>query len=215
MPHTRAGACMIVSASFLHACLTVPTRGVAAGSYVFPSGSSTRILSHVAKSSSEALDLRNILVTGSTNTRMKWFHYVTFLKFFVYLLHCFTLITIEPFPAFSREGKKNRERLSPSSLGRAMLLAACQDESHRDSHNSLLRPARMPSVSAFSEACAVSASIICSSCKRSSSTVCSMRICTPSTEPGRIKGYGSRCLSRKPVRCHQTTQIARSSRSRF
>jgi hypothetical protein len=81
----------------------------------------TRILSHVAKSSSEALDQRNILCIGSTNTRMKWFHSVTFLKFFVYLLHCFSPSMIELFPTFSREERTNRERLSPSSLGRAML----------------------------------------------------------------------------------------------
>src|SRR5437870_1179359 len=63
-------------------------------------------LSHVGVWSSGALHIRNILGKGSTNTGMKWFHYVTFLKFFVYLLHCFTSSMIEFFPL--SPGKRER-----------------------------------------------------------------------------------------------------------
>jgi hypothetical protein len=74
--------------------------------------------------------------------------------------------------------------------------------------------ARMPSVSDSSAGYGVSASIICSSCMRSSSTACWARICTPSTEPGRIKASGSRFQGRKLDQCHHILQVARSSPSR-
>ena len=72
----------------------------------------------------------------------------------------------------------------------------------------------MPSVSGSWEVCDVSASIICSSCMRSSSTAYSMPMCSTSTEPGRIKASSSRFRSRKLSQCHQITQVARSSPSR-
>jgi len=73
--------------------------------------------------------------------------------------------------------------------------------------------ARMPSVSGSSAVYGVSASIICSSCMRSSSTACSTRICTPSTEPDRIKASSSRFRSRKLGQCHHIMKVVRSSPS--
>ena len=57
--------------------------------------------------------------------------------------------------------------------------------------------ARMPSVNGFWGVSVESVSIICSSCMRSSSTACSTPMFSTSTEPGRIKGSGSRFQSRK------------------
>src|SRR5258708_2725946 len=73
---------------------------------------------------------------------------------------------------------------------------------------------RMPSVSGSWEVYDVSASIICSSSMRSSSTGCWARMCTTSTEPGRIKGSSSRFQSHKLGQCHQIPKAARSSPSR-
>jgi hypothetical protein len=73
---------------------------------------------------------------------------------------------------------------------------------------------RMPFVNGFWAVYGVNASIICSSCMRSSSTACSARLCTTSTEPGRIKASSSRFRSRKLDQCHLIMKVARSSPSR-
>ncbi len=71
----------------------------------------------------------------------------------------------------------------------------------------------MPSVSGSWAVCDVSALIICSSCMRNSSTACSMRMCTISTEPDRIKASSNRFPSRKPDQCHHIQDVARFSPS--
>src|SRR5437764_3742857 len=73
--------------------------------------------------------------------------------------------------------------------------------------------ARMPSVSGSSAVYGVTASIICSSCMRSSSTACSTRICTPSTDPDRIKASSSTFRSRKLGQRHHIMKLVRSSPS--
>lgn len=74
----------------------------------------------------------------------------------------------------------------------ALLLGILTDLARSKSDLVITPRERMPSVSGSSAVYGVSASIICSSCMRSSSTACSTRICTTSTKPGRIKVSSSR-----------------------
>jgi hypothetical protein len=99
-----------------------------------------------------------------------------------------------------------------ASLGWASRGLRRQVESRFSKHPITFRK-RMPSVNAFSEVCDASVLITCSSCMRSSFNGYSTRMYATSTEPGRIKGPGSRFQSRKPGQCQQNTQVARSSLS--
>jgi hypothetical protein len=74
--------------------------------------------------------------------------------------------------------------------------------------------APMPSVSASWALCDVRASITCSSCMRSSSSVSSMPMWRTSTKHDRIKASSSRFPSRKLNHCHHHMPVARSSLSR-